>query len=79
MGSLMLKREDKGIRNTQTFITFQNLQEESDPMYTKSQDKQVLSNSYSKLLMDLKKEFCCNGTLVQDSELGQVIYDKTTA
>ncbi|ESQ54557.1 hypothetical protein EUTSA_v10026037mg [Eutrema salsugineum] len=29
--------------------------------------------SYSKILKDLKKEFCCNGTVVQDSELGQVI------
>lgn len=28
--------------------------------------------SYSKILKDLKKEFCCNGTVVQDSELGQV-------
>ncbi|KAG2306675.1 hypothetical protein Bca52824_026423 [Brassica carinata] len=26
---------------------------------------------YSKILKDLKKEFCCNGTLVHDSELGQ--------
>ncbi|KAH0913859.1 hypothetical protein HID58_028305 [Brassica napus] len=29
--------------------------------------------SYTKILKDLKKEFCCNGTVVQDSELGQVI------
>jgi translation initiation factor 1 len=29
--------------------------------------------SYSKLLKDLKKEFCCNGNVVQDLELGQVI------
>ncbi|KAI4967028.1 hypothetical protein ZWY2020_034432 [Hordeum vulgare] len=29
--------------------------------------------SYSKILKDLKKEFCCNGTVVQDIELGQVI------
>ncbi|XBI54515.1 hypothetical protein VPH35_036528 [Triticum aestivum] len=29
--------------------------------------------SYSKILKDLKKEFCCNGTVVQDTELGQVI------
>jgi translation initiation factor 1 len=28
--------------------------------------------SYNKILKDLKKEFCCNGTVVQDSELGQV-------
>lgn len=28
--------------------------------------------SYSKILKDLKKEFCCNGTVVQDPELGQV-------
>ncbi|XP_078447732.1 protein translation factor SUI1 homolog 2-like isoform X1 [Wolffia australiana] len=27
--------------------------------------------SYSKILKDLKKEFCCNGTVVQDPELGQ--------
>ncbi|CAH2046358.1 unnamed protein product [Thlaspi arvense] len=27
----------------------------------------------SLILKDLKKEFCCNGTVVQDSELGQVI------
>ncbi|KAJ8443785.1 hypothetical protein Cgig2_029690 [Carnegiea gigantea] len=33
-------------------------------------DKQF---SYSKILKDLKKEFCCNGTVVQDPELGQVI------
>lgn len=30
--------------------------------------------SYSKILKDLKKEFCCNGTVVQDPELGQVCY-----
>ena len=29
--------------------------------------------SYSKLLKDLKKEFCCNGNVVQDLELRQVI------
>ncbi|KAL5067246.1 hypothetical protein RYX36_018133 [Vicia faba] len=29
--------------------------------------------SYSKILKDLKKEFCCNGTVVEDPELGQVI------
>ncbi|MFS7984725.1 putative SUI1 domain-containing protein [Helianthus anomalus] len=29
--------------------------------------------SYNKILKDLKKEFCCNGTVVQDTELGQVI------
>ena len=28
--------------------------------------------SYSKILKDLKKEFCCNGTVVQDPEQGQV-------
>ncbi|TYG47404.1 hypothetical protein ES288_D11G336000v1 [Gossypium darwinii] len=28
--------------------------------------------SYNKILKDLK-EFCCNGTVVQDPELGQVI------
>jgi Translation initiation factor SUI1 len=28
--------------------------------------------SYNKILKDLKKEFCCNGTVVEDSELGQV-------
>ncbi|RRT85664.1 hypothetical protein B296_00008645 [Ensete ventricosum] len=27
--------------------------------------------SYNKILKDLKKEFCCNGTVVQDPELGQ--------
>ncbi|TYI69398.1 hypothetical protein E1A91_D08G152700v1 [Gossypium mustelinum] len=29
--------------------------------------------SYNKILKDLKKEFCCNGNVVQDPELGQVI------
>ncbi|EXC05100.1 Protein translation factor SUI1-1-like protein [Morus notabilis] len=29
--------------------------------------------SYNKILKDLKKEFCCNGTVVQDPEQGQVI------
>ncbi|BAS77012.1 Os02g0151501, partial [Oryza sativa Japonica Group] len=29
--------------------------------------------SYNKILNDLKKEFCCNGTVLQDPELGQVI------
>ncbi|KAI4340049.1 hypothetical protein MLD38_024924 [Melastoma candidum] len=29
--------------------------------------------SYNKILKDLKKEFCCNGTVVHDPELGQVI------
>ena len=31
--------------------------------------------SYNKILKDLKKEFCCNGTVVQDPELGQVQRD----
>lgn len=31
--------------------------------------------SYTKILKDLKKEFCCNGTVVQDPELGQVCVD----
>ncbi|RWW32006.1 hypothetical protein BHE74_00009374, partial [Ensete ventricosum] len=30
--------------------------------------------SYNKILKDLKKEFCCNGTVVQDPELGQVLF-----
>lgn len=30
--------------------------------------------SYNKILKDLKKEFCCNGTVVQDPELGQVCW-----
>ncbi|KAI3780973.1 hypothetical protein L2E82_10969 [Cichorium intybus] len=29
--------------------------------------------SYNKILKDLKKEFCCNGTVVQDPELGLFI------
>ncbi|KAG8365084.1 hypothetical protein BUALT_Bualt18G0067400 [Buddleja alternifolia] len=29
--------------------------------------------SYEKILKDLKKEFCCNGNVVQDKELGEVI------
>ncbi|KAI8552816.1 hypothetical protein RHMOL_Rhmol06G0297600 [Rhododendron molle] len=29
--------------------------------------------SFEKVLKDLKKEFCCNGTVVQDKELGKVI------
>ncbi|KAK8966624.1 hypothetical protein KSP40_PGU010407 [Platanthera guangdongensis] len=29
--------------------------------------------SKTKILKDLKKEFCCNGTVVEDPELGQVI------
>ncbi|KAF3661450.1 Tyrosyl-DNA phosphodiesterase-related isoform 2 [Capsicum annuum] len=29
--------------------------------------------SYNKILKDLKKEFCCNGTVVQDPELGQTL------
>ncbi|CAA3004994.1 translation factor SUI1 homolog [Olea europaea subsp. europaea] len=28
---------------------------------------------YEKILKDLKKEFCCNGNVVQDKELGKVI------
>lgn len=28
--------------------------------------------SYNRILKDLKKEFCCNGTVVEDPELGQV-------
>ncbi|KAK8969561.1 hypothetical protein KSP40_PGU011435 [Platanthera guangdongensis] len=36
---------------------------------------QGLKKEYSKtkILKDLKKEFCCNGTVVEDPELGQVI------
>ncbi|KAL6567475.1 hypothetical protein OROGR_001143 [Orobanche gracilis] len=29
--------------------------------------------SYTKILKDLKKQFCCNGTVVDDPELGKVI------
>ncbi|XP_044472741.1 protein translation factor SUI1 homolog [Mangifera indica] len=29
--------------------------------------------SYTKILKDLKKEFCCNGNVVQDKNLGKVI------
>ncbi|MCO5583613.1 hypothetical protein L7F22_037526 [Adiantum nelumboides] len=29
--------------------------------------------NYTKILKDFKEEFCCNGTVVQDPELGQVI------
>ena len=29
--------------------------------------------SYEKILKDVKKEFCCNGNVVQDKELGKVI------
>jgi translation initiation factor 1 len=35
--------------------------------------------SYNKILKDLKKEFCCNGTVVQDPELGQVSLDPDDA
>lgn len=31
------------------------------------------SYDYKKVLKALKKEFCCNGTVVDDPELGQVI------
>jgi translation initiation factor 1 len=34
--------------------------------------------SYNKILKDLKKEFCCNGTVIQDPELGQVQYQSTS-
>lgn len=29
--------------------------------------------SYEKILKDLKKEFCCNGNVVRDKELGKII------
>ncbi|KAL6543193.1 hypothetical protein OROHE_010713 [Orobanche hederae] len=29
--------------------------------------------SYNKILKDLKKEFCCNGSVQEDPELGQVL------
>ena len=29
--------------------------------------------SYEKILKDLKKDFCCNGNVVQDKELGKII------
>ncbi|KAH0751400.1 hypothetical protein KY285_004548 [Solanum tuberosum] len=29
--------------------------------------------SCEKILKDLKKEYCCNGTIIQDKELGKVI------
>ncbi|ESW14280.1 hypothetical protein PHAVU_008G267800 [Phaseolus vulgaris] len=29
--------------------------------------------SYEKILKDLKKEFCCNGNVVHDKELGKII------
>eukprot|EP00892_Ulva_mutabilis_P009720 jgi/Ulvmu1/711/UM010_0083.1 len=31
------------------------------------------SFDYKKILKALKKEYCCNGTVVEDDELGQVI------
>jgi translation initiation factor SUI1 len=31
------------------------------------------SFDYKKVLKAFKKEFCCNGTVVEDSELGKVI------
>lgn len=31
------------------------------------------SFDYKKILKALKKEYCCNGTVVEDEELGQVI------
>lgn len=30
--------------------------------------------NYNKILKDLKKEFCCNGNIVQDLERGQVLH-----
>jgi translation initiation factor 1 len=29
--------------------------------------------NYNKILKDFKKEFCCNGSIIKDPELGQVI------
>ncbi|EFJ12966.1 hypothetical protein SELMODRAFT_234882 [Selaginella moellendorffii] len=29
--------------------------------------------NYNRILKDFKREFCCNGTVVDDTELGQVI------
>ncbi|KAH9299337.1 hypothetical protein KI387_031019, partial [Taxus chinensis] len=29
--------------------------------------------NYNKIVKDLKKDFCCNGTVVQDVEMGKVI------
>ncbi|XP_010443083.1 PREDICTED: protein translation factor SUI1 homolog [Camelina sativa] len=29
--------------------------------------------SYERILKDLKKDFCCNGNVVQDKELGKII------
>jgi translation initiation factor 1 len=31
------------------------------------------SYDYKKILKSMKKEYCCNGTVVEDEELGQVI------
>ncbi|GJX97299.1 hypothetical protein Tco_0353097 [Tanacetum coccineum] len=39
--------------------------------YMKSPTHRKKDFSYNKILKDLKKEFYCNGTFVQDSELGQ--------
>ncbi|PPS18976.1 hypothetical protein GOBAR_AA01622 [Gossypium barbadense] len=38
-----------------------------------AEDSGAGTKYYNKILKDLKKEFCCNGTVVQDPELGQVI------
>ncbi|KAJ7960774.1 Translation factor SUI1 [Quillaja saponaria] len=32
-----------------------------------------IDSSYEKILKNLKKEFCCNGNVVQDKELGKII------
>ncbi|KAG4176996.1 hypothetical protein ERO13_A11G280201v2 [Gossypium hirsutum] len=49
--------EDSGAGTKKSLTTVQGLKKEF---------------SYNKILKDLKKEFCCNGTVVQDPELGQV-------
>ncbi|KAF5728378.1 protein translation factor SUI1 2-like isoform X2 [Tripterygium wilfordii] len=66
------KSEDSGAAGSKEYVHIRIQQRNGRKSLTTVQGLKK-EYSYNKILKDLKKEFCCNGTVVQDPELGQVI------
>lgn len=65
--------EDSGAGSTKEYVHVRIQQRNGRKSLTTVQGLKK-EFSYNKILKDLKKEFCCNGTVVQDPELGQVSF-----
>ncbi|XP_061989880.1 protein translation factor SUI1 homolog 1-like [Rosa rugosa] len=63
--------EDSGV-GTKEYVHIRIQQRNGRKILTTVQGLKKEFSCY-KILKDLKKEFCCNGTVVQDPEQGQVI------